>query len=93
MEYNTDHESEAVTVGLPVVDGSSAIYEKHLSLLIWTTTPWSLPANEAVAFNPTFDYSVVEFKSRHYIICSKLIKSLQDKIKVEIKTIKTFKGN
>jgi isoleucyl-tRNA synthetase len=52
VEYQ-DHISQSVYVKFPVVDRPGTF------LLIWTTTPWTLPANLAVAYNSTIDYSLV----------------------------------
>ncbi len=50
----------AVTVGLPLDTGEL--------LLIWTTTPWTLPSNQAVAVGPDLDYVVVEHEGRQFVI-------------------------
>jgi isoleucyl-tRNA synthetase len=42
--------------------------EKPLYAIIWTTTPWTLPANLAIALKPDFDYDVVEHDGTNYII-------------------------
>ncbi|MEK7448696.1 MAG: isoleucine--tRNA ligase, partial [Planctomycetota bacterium] len=42
------------------------IGNKPVSLLIWTTTPWTLPANVAVALNPQFDYALVEYQVQSF---------------------------
>jgi isoleucyl-tRNA synthetase len=52
VEYQ-DHVSQSVFVKFPVVDRPGTF------ILIWTTTPWTLPANLAVAYNSTFSYSLV----------------------------------
>ncbi len=65
-----DKTSPAIDVKFPVVDEDSFINALHiapghpgegpLSVLIWTTTPWTIPANLAVALNPKFEYVVVQ---------------------------------
>ena len=65
-----DKTSPAIDVKFPVVDEDSFINALHiapghpgegpLSVLIWTTTPWTIPANLAVALNPNFEYVVVQ---------------------------------
>lgn len=61
-------------------------------MLVWTTTPWTLTANVAIAVNPDFDYSVVKVKSqeRNIIVCSKLTKVLKDDA---VEVVKTIKGS
>jgi len=48
--------------------------------IIWTTTPWTIPANLAVAFNPAEEYSVVKVGENHYLIGTKLV----DKVALEL---------
>jgi len=65
-----DKTSPAIDVKFPVIDEDSFINALHispghpgegpLSVLIWTTTPWTIPANLAVALNPNFEYVVVQ---------------------------------
>lgn len=78
----------SIFVRLPMVD------EKNTSLLVWTTTPWTLPGNVAVAAHPDIDYVKValgEGESHEYLI---LAKSLLERVlgDVNYEVIKTFKG-
>jgi len=57
-------------------------------LLIWTTTPWTLPGNVAVAVNPNFDYLEVEKNGEILILAKERAKAL----KIEGKTLKKIKG-
>ncbi|EUC61073.1 isoleucine-tRNA ligase [Rhizoctonia solani AG-3 Rhs1AP] len=65
LTYVDDHRSQAVHVAFPIQSCSPAL-QKMLpahssipSLMIWTTTPWTIPSNMAIAVNPEIDYSVV----------------------------------
>jgi isoleucyl-tRNA synthetase len=60
VEYH-DHVSPAVWVKFPVVEGPAAA--RGASVVIWTTTPWTLPANRAIAFNPAIAYAVFEVEA------------------------------
>ena len=57
VEY-LDHISPTVWVKFKVVEGPEAA--RGAAIVIWTTTPWTLPANRAIAFNPKIDYAVFE---------------------------------
>jgi isoleucyl-tRNA synthetase len=46
---------------------------KPLSIVIWTTTPWTLPANVAIAVNPEFEYALVEFNSELVVVAKELV--------------------
>lgn len=58
VEYH-DHTSVTIWVKFPVVTAGCAEVE-GASVVIWTTTPWTMPGNRAVAYGPEFDYVVVE---------------------------------
>ena len=60
--------------------------------LIWTTTPWTLPANLAVALHKTADYSLVSVSGRFYIIAKELINSVQQNTKQIIESLTSVKG-
>jgi isoleucyl-tRNA synthetase len=60
VEYH-DHVSSTVWVRFPIVRGPQALL--GASVVIWTTTPWTIPANRAIAFNPDIGYSVFEVEA------------------------------
>jgi isoleucyl-tRNA synthetase len=68
LEYPEGHISKSIYVGFQVVAPSEALKEHHsedspVNVAIWTTTPWTMPANMAVAINPDLSYSVVNHQS------------------------------
>lgn len=63
-------------------------------LIIWTTTPWTLPANLAISANPTLTYVVVEAAGERYIVAKSLLEKVQTVLKFETVTIvETFLGS
>ncbi|MDE2487722.1 MAG: isoleucine--tRNA ligase [Alphaproteobacteria bacterium] len=60
VEYH-DHVSPTIWVKFPVVEGPSAA--RHACVVIWTTTPWTIPANRAIAYNPDIAYAVYEVEA------------------------------
>ncbi|THD77274.1 MAG: isoleucine--tRNA ligase [Phenylobacterium sp.] len=60
VEYH-DHVSPTIWVKFPVVEGSNAA--ANASVVIWTTTPWTIPANRAIAYNPDIAYAVFEVEA------------------------------
>jgi isoleucyl-tRNA synthetase len=58
LEYH-DHTSTTVLVGFPVIR-SDRKELKNAAALIWTTTPWTIPGNRAIAYGPAIDYLVIE---------------------------------
>lgn len=92
VEYH-DIKSPSLYVTFPVKDGKGII-NNDASFIIWTTTPWTLPANEAVCVNPRFDYSLVQVKDgSKYVIATERIKAVAEATGLEdVKILKTFKG-
>ncbi|HEY6168200.1 MAG TPA: isoleucine--tRNA ligase [Verrucomicrobiae bacterium] len=72
VEYR-DHVSQSVYVKFKLKG------EPNTFLLIWTTTPWTLPANLAVAFNPGFFYSLVQANGDAYLVCDSLLYAVAQK--------------
>jgi isoleucyl-tRNA synthetase len=72
VEYH-DHISQSIYVKFPVM-GQPGTF-----VLIWTTTPWTLPANLAVAYNSTFSYSLVRVGGEAYIVSTFLLATVAQK--------------
>ena len=61
--------------------------------IIWTTTPWTIPANVAICLHPDFEYSLVKTKDKVFILASELVDSCMNLAKIsEFSIIKKFKG-
>ncbi|HYP09548.1 MAG TPA: isoleucine--tRNA ligase [Bryobacteraceae bacterium] len=62
--------------------------------VIWTTTPWTIPANMAIAFHPKFEYSAAEVGGDVYIVASDLLKATAENVGwPEVKVVATFAGS
>ena len=76
IEYK-DRSSPSIYVKFPLLSGLSAKFPvlagKRVSILIWTTTPWTLPANLAIAFHPDYEYVAVEVGEEVYILAKRLL--------------------
>ena len=76
VEYE-DHTSPSIYVKFPLKSDPSlldpALSGRRVSVVIWTTTPWTLPANLAIAFNANLEYSAVEVGEEVYLIASELV--------------------
>ncbi len=75
VEYE-DHRTASIFVKFPLLDDLSGDYpvltNYPVFLIIWTTTPWTLPANLAIAVNPQFDYAAVQVGEEIYILARDL---------------------
>jgi isoleucyl-tRNA synthetase len=97
IEYE-DHTSPSVYVRFRLDDESVKALdlpiEKPLYAVIWTTTPWTLPANLAIAVKPDFEYAVVEHDGENYIIALELLKDVAAKLGWhDYHARKVFKGS
>lgn len=77
-----DHVSKAIYVRFPLRRDPNRLFEKfpHLHTIIWTTTPWTIPANLAVAFNPEFEYAVVREGDLHYLVLASSVEQLSGEL-------------
>ncbi len=67
-----EREHTVTNVWLRFVILSGPLNDEGASLLVWTTTPWSLPGNVAVAFNPAISYGLYEAPSGRYVVADAL---------------------
>lgn len=67
IEYG-EQRSPSIYVTFRLKDGKNIIDEAQTSFVIWTTTPWTLPANQAVCLNPEFEYQVLNVDGTRYIV-------------------------
>ena len=97
VEYQ-DHKSDTIYVSFPVK--SSNIKDiVSSSIVIWTTTPWTIPANKALAYNERLDYLMIEinddgeFKNKKIVIAEALLDSVIKDCGInDYKKLKKFKG-
>jgi len=82
VEYH-QHSSPSVYVKFPLVSDPAvidpALAGRKLFVLIWTTTPWTLPANLGIAVHPDFEYSAFEHRDEVYIVASELLEAVAEK--------------
>jgi len=75
VEYK-EHTSPSIYVKFPLKSApetiDAALAGKNVFVVIWTTTPWTLPANLGIAVHPDFDYSAIEVGDEVYIVASEL---------------------
>jgi isoleucyl-tRNA synthetase len=95
VEYE-DHTSPSIWVKFGVVGGGKGDVTKigrDVSAVIWTTTPWTLPHNRALAFHPDFEYAVVETEKGALLLATERIPALQAESNIkEARVRATFRG-
>ncbi|MBM7855247.1 isoleucyl-tRNA synthetase [Desulfohalotomaculum tongense] len=92
VEYS-DKTSPSIYVKFPVKDGKELLPEEKTYVVIWTTTPWTLPANVAIALHPELDYVLVQVGDDKHLLARELLeKYLQITELKDTKILKEFKG-
>lgn len=91
VEYN-DKESPSIFVKFAVDEEDVKKFfpdlkGNRLFIIIWTTTPWTLPANLAIAFHPDFNYVALKHDDEVYIVAEDRIKALKEKTGIDGKVI------
>ncbi|MBW4668116.1 MAG: isoleucine--tRNA ligase [Cyanomargarita calcarea GSE-NOS-MK-12-04C] len=112
LEYPEGHISQSIYAAFPMVSLSESVkpalgeFLPELGVAVWTTTPWTIPGNLAVAVNADLNYAVVEVTSpslltergtegvrfRYLIVAADLVESLSATLGVELTVKTTFKG-
>lgn len=92
VEYQ-DKVSSSIYVAFPITQAS--LQELTGSkVLIWTTTPWTIPANQAVCYHEDVSYVLIEIANQKYLVAQDLLDSVSKLYpEIGIKTLKEFKGN
>lgn len=100
VEYE-DKTSPSIYVAFPAVDESAVLNQFNLTetgsgeifAVIWTTTPWTLPSNRAIAVNADLDYQLLQFGDKRLILAKELVESVQNALGEEnVKVLGSAKG-
>ncbi|NEP18180.1 MAG: isoleucine--tRNA ligase [Leptolyngbya sp. SIO4C1] len=107
LEYPEGHTSPSIYLAFPMVSASDSVsealslYLSELGVAVWTTTPWTIPANVAVAVNPELTYAVVEVASgqpykylpyKYLIVAKDLVERLSAVFDTELTVKAEFSG-
>jgi len=85
-----DHKSPSIYVAMDIVGNDEFAGVK---LIIWTTTPWTIPANLAVCVSERLEYSIVDVNGSKYIVASELLDAVKEELSWEdYKVINTYSG-
>ncbi|MDI5890444.1 isoleucine--tRNA ligase [Halomonas rhizosphaerae] len=98
VEYQ-DKKSDAIDVAFPVEDADRlaaafglAELPKPAAIVIWTTTPWTIPANQALNVHPAFTYALVDTGERLLVLAEELVESCLERFGLMGQVIATAKG-
>ncbi len=92
IEYK-DVVSHSIYVAFPVKDGKGAV-DNDARFIIWTTTPWTLPANLAISAHPDFVYGEYQTSRGKFVFLKEFEEKLSQELDLEdVKLLKTIKGS
>jgi isoleucyl-tRNA synthetase len=91
VEYE-NHSSPSIWVRFPLLSGAEkvdpALAGRKVNAIIWTTTPWTIPANMAIAFHPRFEYVAAEVENGEvYIVARRLLQATAERCGFAVKRI------
>lgn len=93
IEY-ADHRSPSIFVRFPVKDGQGVLEEEDTYFVIWTTTPWTIPANLAIALHPFYDYVLVQTDKGRLVLAKELAAGVLEELGLEPgAVVAEFKGS
>lgn len=91
IEYK-DKTSSSIYVAFDVQDGKGKLPD-DAAIIIWTTTPWTLPANLGISVHPDFDYAVIEANGKKYVLAEGLLEQAAKTIGwTDVRVLSTVKG-
>ncbi len=92
VEY-ADKKSHSIYVKFAVKDGKGLLPEKDTYVVIWTTTPWTLPANVAICLHPDFEYVLVKTETGNLVLAKELVETFVQAVGLgEYEVTGSFKG-
>lgn len=98
VEYQ-DKKSDAIDVAFAIEDENKLAaafglgeLAKPAAIVIWTTTPWTIPANQALNVHPEFDYALVDTGARLLVLAAELVESCLQRYGLEGEVLATAKG-
>lgn len=98
VEYQ-DKKSDAIDVAFPVEDADKLAaafglesLPKPTAIVIWTTTPWTIPANQALNVHPEFEYALVDTGERLLVLAAELVASCLQRYELQGEVIATTQG-
>jgi len=95
IEYET-HTSPSIYVRFPLVNDPNGVFAGADAsyAIIWTTTPWTIPANVALAVHPHYTYSLVRFEGAVYLMADGMKEATLTAVEAaDVKVVKTLKGS
>ncbi|WP_087972982.1 isoleucine--tRNA ligase [Oceanobacillus rekensis] len=91
IEYQ-DKRSASIYVAFEITDGKD-LFDGDEKIIIWTTTPWTIPANLGISLHPELDYVVAEVNGDKFVLAQALLEAVSEELGWEnVNVVKNFKG-
>jgi isoleucyl-tRNA synthetase len=91
IEYK-DKKSASIYVAFKIKDGKGVV-DTDVQMIIWTTTPWTIPANLGISVHPDLTYVVVNVKGQKYLVAEALLEAVKSEFEwEEAEVVQTIKG-
>lgn len=90
-----DHESSSIYVFFPLASDPQGVFagqDGQHGVMVWTTTPWTIPANLAVAVHPDYDYALARMNGRVTLIAAELLQQTRERTGAQIEVLSQVKG-
>ncbi len=91
IEYNIK-ESNAIDCLFKIHATDLSVLQNHGYICIWTTTPWSLPSNKAIAYNKDAKYSIIKSSDKHIVVATPLLETFAKRTSIEYELIDEIIG-
>lgn len=92
VEYG-EKKSASIFVKFSVRDGKGILPKENTYVVIWTTTPWTLPANVAICLHPDFEYAMIETNGQNLVVATGLLEQFAKEVGLTSYEIKqTYRG-
>uniref|UniRef100_A0A8D0D5P3 isoleucine--tRNA ligase n=1 Tax=Sander lucioperca TaxID=283035 RepID=A0A8D0D5P3_SANLU len=95
LEYNPEHVSRAIYATFPLSTLPPGIASEGVSVLVWTTQPWTIPANQAICYMPKAQYSVLKRadNSQLLLVATERTASVAALLGTQLDSVATFTGS
>lgn len=93
IEYH-DHRSPSIYVKFAVKDGKGILEADNTYFVIWTTTPWTIPANLGICLNPNFEYVLIKTEKGNLVVAKGLLEDFVEQTQLqEVEIVQEFHGH
>ncbi|XP_070502687.1 isoleucine--tRNA ligase, mitochondrial [Chironomus tepperi] len=90
LEYDENFKSPSLYFRCEILNSKDICDSEKLYALVWTTTPWTLPANQAICYSKDLKYYIAKINGSNFIICGDTVENLQKELETDIEIVKSI---